>query len=107
MAFTRAHTAAITQASAHTQDAHQQFVSHQTRLRTTSATHINNPNTWATPGAAVMAAAMQQIDAELTKLHQTVYNTGLALNSTANVHYAGTLQDEAALAARFAAQLNV
>jgi hypothetical protein len=106
MAYTRAQTPAIALAAAHTQDANQQFAAHHARLRATAATHINNPATWATPGAGVMAAAMQAIDAELTKVRQSLDGIGLNLNTT-HGHYTNGVSNETALVNKFASMLNL
>jgi hypothetical protein len=112
MAYVKAETTALAQASAHIENARQQFVSHQTRLRTISATHVNQATTWYTPGASVISNSMELIDGHITRLlnslnliGDSVKSTGDNLTNTSATEVAAA-QKHNSLAASFSSTLH-
>jgi hypothetical protein len=106
MAYTKAQTTAITQGSSTIEDARQKFTALQTQLRTLSATHINQVGTWYSPGAGVMSAAMQAIDADLTKILQALNNIGQNVGVSANRYNAGMAQEQSDIVSKFTSMLS-
>lgn len=106
MAYTKAQTTAITQGSSVIEDAQQQFTALQTQLRTLSATSINQVGTWYSPGAGVMSAAMQAIDADLTRILQALNNIGQNVGVSAARYNTGMAQEHADIVGKFSSMLS-
>lgn len=97
MAYVKAETTALATASAHLDNARQQFVSQQSRLRTINATHVNQMATWYTPGSAVIGNSLDLIDGHITRLLTTLGLIHDSVRSTGD-NYANTTATEAAAA---------
>ena len=104
--YTTAQTTAITQGSTSIEDARQKFTALQTQLRTLSSTYINQAGTWVSPGAAVMSTAMQAVDANLTKILQTLDTIGQNVAVSANRYNAGMAQEHSNIVTKFTSMLN-
>jgi hypothetical protein len=105
MAYTKAQTTAITQGSSIIEEARQKFTALQTQLRTLSATNINQVGTWYSPGASVMSAAMQAVDADLTKILQSLNTIGQNVGTSANRYNSGMAQEHSTIVSKFASML--
>ena len=107
MAYTKAQTTAITQGSATIDDARQKFIALQNQLRTTTATHVNQVGTWFSPGAAVMSAALQALDADLTKILQTLNTIGQNVGISATTYNSKMAQEHTDIISQFASMLGM